>query len=105
MVLLLITVIVWSISFQFLHNFGLITDFTAPAAPLRAFAENKLAAALALFSSLSPHVFLAPLMEQWNMGWLPNPTPRPPSRHLSRCVGRMHPVEISGGIMQIQIEL
>lgn len=47
MVLLLITVIVWSISFQFQHNFGLITDFTAPAAPLHVFAQNKLAAALA----------------------------------------------------------
>lgn len=47
MVLLLITVIVWSISFQFQHNFGLITDFTAPAVPLCVFAENKLAAALA----------------------------------------------------------
>lgn len=84
MVLLLITVIVWSISFQFQPNFGLITDFTAPAAPLCAFAENKLAAALVCCfflrssSCLSPHVFLAPLMEQWNMGWLPNHSPPSP---------------------------
>lgn len=58
MVLLLITVIVWSISFQFQHNFGLITDFTA--APLCAFAENKLAAALVFWGFFALFFFSLP---------------------------------------------